>query len=187
MSLHWGSRGVFSFPGPDFDAVFYCPILFSETHAKHPLVCHILGSCPWCVADLHGWWLDRCAGGNLAHSERRGLQNWLWPRQDQTAQGIPSIFLISFLALLGFTWWGLVKQKSFLLLPSAYEDLRGKNPVSPERDKISIEVYRNFVWERILKIRPQIFILWYNASLQDKQGCWQSANETVCVWVSLLF
>lgn len=72
-------------------------------------------------------------------------------------------------------------MESFLLLPSVYEELQGKSLVSPETDKISIEVYRNFVWETILKIRPQIFILWYNASLQDKQGCWQSANEAVCV------
>lgn len=36
-------------------------------------------------------------------------------------------------------------MESFLLLPSVYEELQGKSLVSPETDKISIEVYRNFV------------------------------------------
>lgn len=158
-----------------FDAV----VEFSGTCVKCPLVCHVFSWCPWCDGEH--------AGGNPAHSDQRHPSVGFSRGRIRLLWEWPSIFLISFLALLGFSWWGLVKKKSFLLLLSAYEEPQGESPVGPRMDKTSMEVYRNSVWERIVKIRPQIFILWYNASLRDKWGCWQSANEAVGVWVSLLF
>lgn len=60
---------VFSFSGLDFDAVFGCPVWFGGIPLKCPLVCHTLGLRWWCGTDACGWWLARCAGGNLACSD----------------------------------------------------------------------------------------------------------------------